>query len=142
MSEPSSVPSSTAFDDGANGSPRAVYLRAALLFVAVALLYVFTRSPALDEMDSVQFAQGVVEFNLWKYYPHPPGYPLYIFPAWLATKLFTPDPVLWLQPSPPRERTLIGLALVSLYVSKAWPFAAIAFLAFVLRDRSSRPAGA
>jgi hypothetical protein len=96
MLEPSPLPSPTVFDEGSNGAPKLVYLRGALLFLAATLLYYFTRSPALDEMDSVQFAMGVQGFNLWKHHPHPPGYPLYIFLGWVGTKLFTPDPALWL----------------------------------------------
>lgn len=52
------------------------------VFVATAALYFLTRTPALDEWDSVQFAQGVGDFNLWRHHPHPPGYPLYIAAGW------------------------------------------------------------
>ena len=47
-------------------------------------MYFLTRTPALDEWDSVQFALGVGDFDLWKHQPHPPGYPLYIAAGWLA----------------------------------------------------------
>lgn len=66
--------------------------KAALLFVAAFLLYFLTRSPYLDEWDSVQFAMGIREFNLWKHQPHPPGYPVYIFLGWLGNSLFSLDP--------------------------------------------------
>lgn len=53
--------------------------QALLLLLATFALYALTRSLWLDEWDSVQFALGLNEFNLWKHQPHPPGYPLYIF---------------------------------------------------------------
>jgi hypothetical protein len=62
--------------------------KAVLLFSAAFVLYFFTHSPALDEIDSVQFAMGVRSFDLWHHQPHPPGYPLFIFLGWLMTKLF------------------------------------------------------
>ena len=59
-------------------------IRSALLLGFVfAALYFLTRSPSLDEWDSVQFALGVGDFNLWRHQPHPPGYPLYIGAGWL-----------------------------------------------------------
>lgn len=63
-------------------------LKAALIFVATSALYFAMRSPALDEHDSVQFALGVLDFNIWKDQPHAPGYPLFIFLGWLAQKFF------------------------------------------------------
>jgi hypothetical protein len=61
--------------------------KAVLLFFAAFALYFFTHSPALDEIDAVQFAMGVRSFDLWHHQPHPPGYPLFIFLGWLGTKL-------------------------------------------------------
>jgi len=37
----------------------------------------------LDEWDSIQFAMALEEYNIVKHQPHPPGYPLYIFFAWV-----------------------------------------------------------
>ncbi|HEV2045027.1 MAG TPA: glycosyltransferase family 39 protein [Chthoniobacterales bacterium] len=67
-------------------------IKAAFLFLATFALYFVSRSPGLDEYDSVQFAMGVREFNIWKHQPHPPGYPLYIVFGWLGDKLFGADP--------------------------------------------------
>ena len=67
-------------------------IKAGFLFVAALVLYFVSRSPGLDEYDSVQFAMGVREFNIWKHQPHPPGYPLYIFLGWLGGRLFGADP--------------------------------------------------
>jgi hypothetical protein len=62
--------------------------KAMLLFLAAFALYFFTHTPALDEIDAVQFAMGVRSFDLWHHQPHPPGYPLFIFLGWLGPKLF------------------------------------------------------
>ena len=58
-----------------------------LLFVGSFLLYFISRSPGLDEYDSVQFAMGVLRFNIWDHQPHPPGYPLFIFLGWIGHQL-------------------------------------------------------
>ncbi len=78
--------------DTISASGRAYRGKAALIFAFAFLLYFCTRSPVLDEWDSVQFALGVREFNLWKHQPHPPGYPLYIFLGWCLTTLGHWDP--------------------------------------------------
>jgi hypothetical protein len=62
---------------------------AVALFLVCSILYFITRSPALDEWDSVQFALGVGDFNLWRHQPHPPGYPVYIAFGWLASHAFS-----------------------------------------------------
>ena len=71
-----------------------VLTKAALFFVAVFALYFVSRSPGLDEFDSVQFAMGVREFNVWEHQPHPPGYPLFIFLGWIGVKFFGASPEL------------------------------------------------
>jgi 4-amino-4-deoxy-L-arabinose transferase-like glycosyltransferase len=68
--------------------------KSAIIFVATFALYFLSRSPGLDEIDSVNFAMGVREFNVWEHQPHPPGYPLYIFFGWLGTKFFGASPQL------------------------------------------------
>lgn len=70
------------------GSSQHLGMKPVLLFFAASALYFFTHSPALDEIDAVQFAMGVRSFDLWHHQPHPPGYPLFIFFGWLGTKLF------------------------------------------------------
>jgi len=62
--------------------------QATVIFVSVFALYFFTRSAGLDEWDSVQFAMGVQDFDLWRHRPHAPGYPLYIFFGWVGHTLF------------------------------------------------------
>ncbi len=73
-------------------SSQHAFVKAALLFVVAFALYFFTHSPALDEIDAVQFAMGVRSFDLWHHQPHPPGYPLFIFFGWLGTRLFHATP--------------------------------------------------
>jgi len=80
-------PSEVAFTD------RLPWRTALFVFLSCTFVYFATRSPALDEWDSVQFALGAGEFNLWKHQPHPPGYPLYIALGWLAQRLFGLDVV-------------------------------------------------
>jgi Dolichyl-phosphate-mannose-protein mannosyltransferase len=63
-------------------------IKAALLFVVAFGLYFGLRSPVLDDHDSVQFAMGVLDFNLWMGQPHAPGYPLFIFLGWIARTVF------------------------------------------------------
>ena len=65
-----------------------VLTKTILLFLAAFALYFFTHSPALDEIDAVQFAMGVRSFDLLHHQPHPPGYPVFIFLGWLGTKFF------------------------------------------------------
>jgi hypothetical protein len=68
-------------------------IKVALVFLFVFALYFFSRSPGLDDADSVQFAMGTQHFDLWRNRPHPPGYPLYIFLGWASRALFgwTPE---------------------------------------------------
>ncbi len=73
------------------------FVTATLIFLAAFVLYLISRSPGLDEWDSVQFAMGIREFNLWKHQPHPPGYPLYVFLAWLPVRFFGWSPEFSLQ---------------------------------------------
>lgn len=56
----------------------------------------------------------------------------------LVVNLAPPDPSLWLQPTPPRERVLIGLTLVSRYASKGWPLLAMVYLLAVWADARPR----
>jgi hypothetical protein len=81
---------STQVEHGDSGPQ--LMIKAVFLFAAAFALYFFTHSPALDDIDAVQFAMGVRWFDLWHHQPHPPGYPLFIFLGWLGTKLFHARP--------------------------------------------------
>jgi hypothetical protein len=50
----------------------------AALFLVALVLYLPSRSPALDDWDSVQFAMGLERYDMARYRPHFPGYPVYI----------------------------------------------------------------
>jgi len=53
--------------------------RIAVLFsILIFLIYISTLSVSLDEEDAVHFALGIKEFNVAKYQPHPPGFPVYM----------------------------------------------------------------
>jgi len=69
----------------------------AAIFIFVFALYFLTRSPDLDEWDSVQFAWGVRGFDLWNHHPHPPGYPLYILAGWMGNAFWHWEPVFSLE---------------------------------------------
>lgn len=51
---------------------------ALILSVAFLLLYLSTLSMTLEEEDSAHFALALTDFNVTKYQPHPPGFPVYI----------------------------------------------------------------
>ena len=68
-----------------------IWLKALLLFFGSFLLYFLSRSPGLDEIDSINFAMGVGEYNLWKHQPQPPGYPLFVFLGYIGRILFGAD---------------------------------------------------
>jgi 4-amino-4-deoxy-L-arabinose transferase-like glycosyltransferase len=69
-------------------------VKAILIFLAGFALYFLSRSPGLDEIDSVNFAMGVREFDIWMHQPQPPGYPLYIALGKLGVALFGMSPEL------------------------------------------------
>lgn len=77
----------------------------------------------LEDEDSVNLALGVEEFNLARYAPHPPGYPVFIAIAKISTATVT-----WLRPEWSRDRrAAAGLAWVSILFGAA---GIVAFTAF------------
>lgn len=80
-----------------------------------ALLYWLLRSCSLDEWDSVLFAQGVLEFDLSRHQPHPPGYPLYIFFGRLLHALGLP-----VQQALVTISALTGGLYVATWLAMAW----------------------
>ncbi|HEV3484359.1 MAG TPA: hypothetical protein VG106_03055, partial [Vicinamibacterales bacterium] len=54
----------------------------AILFLAAHLP---SLPPSLEDLDSVNFALGVREFDVAQHQPHPPGYPVYIALARIST---------------------------------------------------------
>ncbi len=57
-------------------TPRRVLAALALIF---ALSHVPFLATSLEDIDSVNFALGVRDFDVAAHRPHPPGYPVYIF---------------------------------------------------------------
>lgn len=50
-----------------------------IIFVLVLfVIYLSTLSCSLDDEDSIFFIRGIREFDVTKWQPHPPGYPIYI----------------------------------------------------------------
>ena len=56
----------------------------ALIF---ALAHVPFLAPSLEDIDSVNFALGVRDFDVAAHRPHPPGYPVYIALGKVATAI-------------------------------------------------------
>ena len=87
----------------------------ALLFLAAHLVLL---PGTLGDIDSINFALGVRDFDVAQHQPHPPGYPLYIGLAKLSTSVFE-----WMQVQGPEARGLAfwgavaGTALVPLLFS-------------------------
>src|ERR671912_1163157 len=68
----------------AQGRPVAWLAGLALIF---ALAHVPFLAPSLEDIDSVNFALGVRDFDVAAHRPHPPGYPVYIFLGKIATSI-------------------------------------------------------
>ena len=58
---------------------------------ALALIFAIAHVPflarSLEDIDSVNFALGVRDFDVATHRPHPPGYPVYIFLGKIATAI-------------------------------------------------------
>ena len=63
-------------------SPRSVGAALVLLFLVAHLVWL---PRSLEDLDSVNFALGVRDFDVAKHQPHPPGYPVYIALAKAST---------------------------------------------------------
>ena len=59
----------------------------AALAVLFLLAHLFSLPPTLEDIDSVNFALGVRDFDVARHQPHPPGYPVYIGLAKVSTAL-------------------------------------------------------
>lgn len=59
---------------------------------AIALVFLVSHLPflplTLEDLDSINFALGVRDFDVARHQPHPPGYPIYIAAAKLSTAVF------------------------------------------------------
>ncbi len=65
----------------------------AVLFLAAHLFFL---PPTLEDIDSINFALGVRDFDVARHQPHPPGYPVFIAlgkaSTWLAGAIGVPEP--------------------------------------------------
>jgi hypothetical protein len=103
---------------------RLALLVAALCFVG---LHALTVPRTLLDEDAVNLAMGVESYNIARYAPHPPGYPVYIALGKVSTAAVT-----WLRPDWPRDRrAAAGLAWLSI-LSGALGIFAFAWLWCVL----------
>ena len=59
----------------------------AALALIFALAHIPFLAPSLEDIDSVNFALGVRDFDVAAHRPHPPGYPVYIFLGKVATAI-------------------------------------------------------
>ena len=59
----------------------------AALAVIFALAHLPFLATSLEDIDSVNFALGVRDFDVATHRPHPPGYPVYIFLGKIATAI-------------------------------------------------------
>src|SRR5215203_7026399 len=66
----------------APGGPEPWLAGLALIF---ALAHVPFLATSLEDIDTVNFALGVRDFDVAAHRPHPPGYPVYIFLGKIAT---------------------------------------------------------
>ena len=62
----------------------------AALALVFALAHVAFLANSLEDIDSVNFALGVRDFNVAEHRPHPPGYPLYIAIGKVARAIASP----------------------------------------------------
>jgi hypothetical protein len=92
----------------AQGRPLTVLAALALI---VALAHVPFLATSLEDIDSVNFALGVRDFDVATHRPHPPGYPVYIFLGKVATTIA--DVAVDAPPSVIEARALSVLSLLS-----------------------------
>ena len=102
-----------------------------MLALAVVVTRLPFRSERLYDLDSVNFALGLSEFDPWLHRPHPPGYYLYILSGRLMQRIF-PDPNDALVALSVAASVVAVLALYELaraiYGGRAGVFAGVAFV--------------
>ena len=65
----------------------------AALAVLFLLAHLFYLPPTLEDIDSVNFALGVRDFDVARHQPHPPGYPVFIALGKASTAVMRALPV-------------------------------------------------
>jgi hypothetical protein len=61
--------------------------RIAALAVLFLFAHILTLPPTLEDIDSINFALGVRDFEVARHQPHPPGYPVFIALGKVSTRL-------------------------------------------------------
>src|SRR5437773_366311 len=74
------------------GLPPRAWVLLAVATILVLLSRVLFLPPTLEDIDSVNFALALREFNPALHQPHPPGFPVYVGVA-KAVNVLVPDPV-------------------------------------------------
>ena len=83
-------------------SPRVI---AALFAAAFFAFHLPFPAASLEDLDSINFALGVRDFDVTRHQPHPPGYPLYVLAAKGVHALI---------PSETRSLTLLSIVAAAL----------------------------
>lgn len=112
-------------------TPRRALAALALIF---ALAHIPFLANSLEDIDSVNFALGVRDFNVAEHRPHPPGYPVYIAMGKVMTALAGTV----MSGAPAASIEARALAVLSLLAG----LAAIVFLYGVFASLTSRAPGA
>ncbi len=108
----------------------------AALALVFALAHVPFLAASLEDIDSVNFALGVRDFNVAEHRPHPPGYPVYIALGKTATAIV--GAVTTSAPSATEARALSILSLVAGLVAIAGLYGVFACLS-TRADANSTP---
>ena len=88
--------------------------------------------PTLEDLDSVNFALGVRQFDVAQHQPHPPGYPIFIALGKLGTAALARAGV-----ATPDVR---GLAIWSALAAGVLPLLFFAFFRMLLREETGEAA--
>lgn len=120
--------------DSSPHSARGSWALAALLALVLVAGHVRALPAWLEDIDSVNFALGVRDFDVAAHRPHPPGYPVYIAAGKVATALTR---AAWPEGAADRVegRALAGLSLVSAVLLVPVALLAFAALGAGGRDR-------
>ena len=111
-------------------TPRRVLAGLALIF---ALAHIPFLADSLEDIDSVNFALGVRDFNVAEHRPHPPGYPVYIAMGKVATAMAGPL-MTGAAPSSVEARALAALSLVAGLIAIACLYGVFSSLAAPARS--------
>ncbi|MGE0361627.1 MAG: DUF2723 domain-containing protein [Vicinamibacterales bacterium] len=120
------------------GGPARLAVAAAVVVLGVAAGHLTQLPSTLEDIDSVNFALGVRDFDPAAHRPHPPGYPLYIALGKAATAITA---ALWADGRADRveARALAALSLFGAVLLVWWTPRTFSALATGGGDRTGRP---